>query len=129
MARPRTFYPTFEEAVFLHGRLIERFGGTLGIRDAGLLESALARPRSGYYSTFAQQAAALMQSLTSNHAFVDGNKRIAFALTAVFLRLNGSRLVVDADSAEGFLIDRVIVGKADVEEIAGWLEERVQPLP
>lgn len=125
----RTFYPTFEEAVFLHERLIERFGGALGIRDAGLLESALARPRSGYYGTLAQQAGALMQSLASNHAFLDGNKRIAFALTAVFLRLNGLRLVVGADSAESFLIDRVIVGRADVEEIAGWIEERVRTLP
>jgi death-on-curing protein len=70
-----------------------------------------------------------MQSLTSNHAFLDGNKRIAFALTAVFLRLNGLRFVLDADSAESFLIDRVIVGKADVEEIAAWLAEHVQALP
>lgn len=57
----------------------------------------MARPRSGYYETLSTQAAALMQSLPRNHAFVDGNKRMAFALTAVFLRLNGYRLQVTAD--------------------------------
>jgi death-on-curing protein len=128
MAPKRTVYPTLEEALYLHDRLIDRFGGSAGVRDLGLLESALARPRSGYYESLSLQAAALMQSLSQNHAFIDGNKRIAFALTAVFLYLNGYRLVVGADDAERFLIDRVIVAKADVEAIAGWLEKRLRKL-
>jgi len=79
-------YPTLEEAVHLHGRLLERFGGRPGVRDLGLLESALARPRSGYYRSLSEQAAALLQSLVLNHCFVDGNKRMAFALAMTFLR-------------------------------------------
>ncbi len=120
-----TLFLTLEEVLDLHRQLIQRFGGTDGVRDPGLLESALARPRSGYYSSLSEQAAALMQSLAGNHAFVDGNKRVAFAATAVFLRMNGYALRVDADEAEGFLIDRVIVGRADVAMIAEWLEQRL----
>jgi death-on-curing protein len=108
--------------------LIERFGGQHGVRDLGLIESALARPQSGYYETLAIQAAALLQSFTMNHGFVDGNKRIAFAITAVFLRLNGYRIVVPADDAETFLIDEVIKKKAGLEKIAEWLHEHWQPI-
>lgn len=117
-----THFPTLEEALYLHQRLIARFGGLEGVRDPGLLESALARPRSGYYSSLSEQAAALLQSLATNHAFVDGNKRMAFALAAVFLHLNGYLLDADADGAEEFLIGRVIVGHADLAEISEWLE-------
>jgi death-on-curing protein len=126
MARKDTIFPTLEEALYLHDRLIERFGGSPGVRDLGLLESALARPRSGYYESLSLQAAALMQSLSQNHAFIDGNKRVAFALTAVFLHLNGYRLVVGADAAERFLIDRVIVAKAELEQIAAWIEKHLR---
>lgn len=122
-----TRYPSLDEALHLHSRLIARFGGAPGVRDPGLLESALARPRSGYYVSLSEQAAALLHSLVSNHAFVDGNKRMAFALTAVFLDMNGFWLEVDADSAETFLIDRVIIGRAEVDEITQWIEARLQP--
>lgn len=57
---PFTIYPTLDEAVELHARLIERFGGAPGVRDLGALESTLVRPRSGYYERLSQQAAALM---------------------------------------------------------------------
>ena len=120
-----TLFLTLEEVLDLHRQLIQRFGGADGVRDPGLLESALARPRSGYYSSLSEQAAALMQSLAGNHAFVDGNKRVAFAATAVFLRMNGYALRVDADEAERFLIDRVIMSRADVAVIAQWLESRL----
>lgn len=117
-----TLYPTLEEALYLHEQLIARFGGEPGLRDGGLLESALARPKSGYYASLSLQAAALMQSLARNHAFLDGNKRMAFALTLVFLRTNGLRIIVTADEGEGFLVGRVIQGKAELDEIAGWIE-------
>jgi death-on-curing protein len=126
MPRKSTIYPTLEEALYLHDRLIERFGGSGGVRDLGLLESALARPRSGYYESLSLQAAALLQSLSQNHAFVDGNKRLAFALTAVLLRVNGYRLVVGASAAERFLINHVIVGKAELEPIATWIEKHLR---
>src|SRR5688572_746868 len=98
-----TKYPTLEEALELHRAVIERFGGSPGVRDPGALESALFRPQTGYYASLAAQAGALMQSLAMSHPFVDGNKRVAFALTAVFLRMNGFRLVVAADDADDFV--------------------------
>lgn len=121
-----TLFPTFEECLSLHGELLKRFGGQGGIRDPGLLESALARPRSGYYAALSEQAAALLQSLAMNPAFVDGNKRVAFALTAIFLRMNGYRIEVSAEAGEAFLIGKVIEGKAGLPEITGWLEEHMR---
>lgn len=120
-----TLFLTLDEALELHRQLIARFGGSTGVRDPGLLESALARPRSGYYSSLSEQAAALLQSLAGNHAFIDGNKRMAFATTAVFLRMNGYGLTVSADVAERFLIDEVIVARIDVPTIAAWLERHL----
>jgi death on curing protein len=118
-----TLFPTFVETIELHNKLIERFGGKAGVRDMGLLESILMRPQTGYYETLALQAAALLQSLSNNHPFIDGNKRVAFASTAIFLRMNGYRLKVDADTAEDFLIEQVIKKKVDIEVIAIWIEK------
>jgi len=115
-------YPTIQETLELHEQLIKRFGGSGGVRDLGLLESALLRPQTGYYDTLSLQAAALLQSLIQNHSFIDGNKRIAFATTAIFLRMNGYRIEVKPDIGESFLIDEVIHKKAPVEDIATWLE-------
>jgi death-on-curing protein len=117
-----TLYPTLDEALELHSVLLARFGGAGGVRDLGLLESALSRPQTGYYDTLTLQAAALLQSLVMNHAFVDGNKRVAFALTAIFLRMNGPRLRVPADEGERFLIDSVIARRVELADIASWLE-------
>ncbi len=117
-----TLYPTLAETLELHKRLIDRFGGSLGIRDRGLIESALARPQSGYYNSLSEQAAALLQSLALNHAFVDGNKRVAFTLSAVFLRMNGYRLIVETDNGEDFIVNQVIGAKANLEKITMWLE-------
>lgn len=121
-------YPTLSETLELHTRLIERFGGKDGVRDMGLLESALMRPQTGYYKSLSLQAAALLQSLTQNHSFIDGNKRVAFATSAIFLRMNGYRLKVAADNGESFIIDRVIKAKADLNEIAAWLERHIKSI-
>jgi death-on-curing protein len=119
-------YPTLPEVLELHGRLLERFGGARGIRDLGLLQSALMRPQTGYYKSLSLEAAALLQSLAQNHPFVDGNKRVAFATTAIFLRMNGYRLKVDADNGESFLIKQVIGKKVDIQAIATWLEKHMK---
>ena len=76
----------------MHGVLLQRYGGSPGLRDAGALESALFRPQTGYYDDIVAEAAALLESLAINHPFVDGNKRISFAATDVFLRVNGYRI-------------------------------------
>ena len=119
-------YPTIQETLELHEQLIKRFGGSAGVRDLGLLESALLRPQTGYYETLSLQAAALLQSLIQNHSFIDGNKRVAFATTAIFLRMNGYRLNVEADNGESFLIDEVIQKRIPIKDIATWLETYMQ---
>lgn len=121
-----TKYPTVQEALYLHSELLLRFGGSTGVLDLGLLESALGRPRSGYYTTLPEQAAALLHSLAKNHPFVDGNKRVAFALTAVFLLLNGYNLNVSPDEAENFVL-KVAAGQTHaVQEIASWIEAKLK---
>lgn len=119
-----TLYPTLEEALYLHDILIQRFGGAQGVLDKGSLESALARPRSGYYRSLSEQAAALMQSLAMNHPFVDGNKRVAFALTAIFLKLNGLSLKVDAKSGVYFVEVTLIKERASLGVITSWIEQQ-----
>lgn len=121
-----TFYPTLEEALYLHDILIQRFGGKSGVLDHGLLESALARPRSRYYSSLSEQAAALMQSLAIIHPFVDGNQRVAFALTAVFLRINGLKLTVSAKEGVRFVEHDLIAEKASLAAITDWVEAHVR---
>ncbi len=118
-----TVYPTLEEVIKLHGRLIALDGGSLGLRDPGLLASALGRPQTGYYNSLSEQAAALLQSLVSNHSFVDGNKRIAVATALVFLDMNGVHVDFDPIEAEEFIIERVIKRKAELSEITTWLEK------
>lgn len=110
-----------DEAIAIHDQLIERFGGASGIRDQGLLESALYRPQTGYYGDLAEMAAALFQSLLLNHAFVDGNKRAAFFMTDVFLRLNGWKLSVDAASAYTFIVGTLEAGDSSFGEILSWI--------
>jgi death-on-curing protein len=83
-----------DTAIAIHKYLIEQFGGSLGVRDEGLLESALAQPQATFFGellhpTIAEQAAAYLYHLAKNHAFVDGNKRVALGVTEAFLRLNG----------------------------------------
>lgn len=121
-----TLYPTLAETLQLHKVLLERFGGKEGVRDLGLLESALMRPQTGYYKSLSLEGAALLQSLTQNHAFIDGNKRVAFATTAIFLRMNGYRLKVDPDNGESFLIGQVIGKRVSIEVIAAWLEKNMR---
>ena len=106
-----------DEAVAIHERLIERFGGSPGIRELGLLESALYRPQTGYYNDIAETAAALFESLLLNHPFVDGKKRAAFFITDTFLRLNGWKFSVDAGAAYDFIIGMLERGNSSYEKI------------
>jgi len=116
-----------EEVLYLHDRIIERTGGSHGIRDVGLLESALARPHASFdrkdlYPTTYLKAAALIQSLLLNHPFVDGNKRTAFAAMTRFLEeksifLHGK----DREFIEFALW--VENKKPQIEEVAGWIKK------
>ena len=118
-----TYYPTVEEVISAHARLIARFSGSVGLRDLGALESALARPRTGYYEDLIQEAAALWESLSQNHPFVDGNKRVAVTVTAGFLRVNGYRLELEDDAAFDFLLDLYESGRFRFAELERWLRQ------
>lgn len=122
-----TRYPTVEETLVVHARLIARFGGLEGIRDRAALESALARPCSGYYKDLIEEAAALWESLSQNHAFVDGNKRVAVTVTAAFLRVNGYRLEFNDLDAYSFLISLHETGRLRFEELERWLRQHSVP--
>jgi len=117
----RTLFLSVDEVLAIHQGLLRRFGGPPGVRDPGLLESALHRPATGYYKDLVEMAAALFESLLMNHPFVDGNKRVAFFATDVFLRLNGWRLRVDAGDAHAFLIGLLERGECDFARLVPWI--------
>ena len=119
---------TLDEVLALHERLLDEFGGTQGVRDLGLLESALHRPRSGYYEDVVEMASALCESLLMNHAFVDGNKRVAFFATDVFLRMNGWRITTTTEEAYSFLVGGLERGKLDRDALESWLRAVITAL-
>lgn len=108
---------TLEEILWLHNDQIESFGGMHGVRDMGLLESALSQPQASFagtllHSTLAAQAAAYLYHLAMNHPFIDGNKRTAFAAMDSFLIANGYRLNLTDSEVYDVVID-VVTGKID----------------
>jgi death-on-curing protein len=118
-------YLTPEQVLFIHWRLGGETGGSHGVRDLGLLESAVARPRASFdgvdlYPDLFTQAAALMDSLINNHPFVDGNKRTGITAAGLFLRINGWKLSASPEDLEACTL-KVATGKMDVAAIAGWL--------
>lgn len=119
---------TLDEVREIHVVLIKRFGGPEGVRDMGLLESALYRPQSGYYADLTEMASAMFDSLINNHPFVDGNKRVAFFATDVFLRLNGYSFVVEAKSAHTFLLELFETDECDMAHLLPWIRRSIQPI-
>jgi death-on-curing protein len=110
--------------------LVRRLGAG-PVRDVGLLEAACARPRASVfgadaYPTLAGKAAALLHSIVANHALVDGNKRLGWLATVVFLDLNGWSVTLDDDVAFRLVMD-VAEGRLDVDRIAGILGAALTP--
>jgi death-on-curing protein len=122
-----TEYLTTADALFFHKQLIERYGGAPGLRDAGALESALHRPQTGYYDTIIHEAAALFESLIQNHPFVDGNKRVAFAVMDVFLRINGYTITASSEAIHDFMMKLFAQQAFDLEHLVPWLQEIAAP--
>ncbi len=114
---------TLEEALEIHTTLLEEFGGPPGVRDLGLLESALFRPRTGYYADLIEMAAALFESLLMNHPFVDGNKRVAFFAVDIFLRINGFHTVVEANDAHRKIIKIIEEGTRVKDSLEAFLRK------
>ena len=119
-------YLTLSEVLFLYQRMMEVSGGEEGIRDLGALQSALAQPRMTYggeelYPSLAEKAGALAYSLVKNHAFVDGNKRIAHAAMEVFLVLNGYEVRAKVEEQER-VMRALAAGEMRREELVEWIE-------
>ena len=114
---------TLEEVLEIHTTLLQEFGGPPGVRDLGLLESALFRPRTGYYADLIEMAAALFESLLMNHPFVDGNKRVAFFAADIFLRINGFHISVEANVAHRKIIKIIEQGTHVKDSLETFLRE------
>jgi death on curing protein len=119
-------YLTVADVKAMHKHQIETYGGEHGLRDLGLLESAVLRPQNGYYSDLLQEAAALMESLGRNHAFVDGNKRIAFAATHTFLLSNGYTFEVDPDEAHDAILAMLKTQTYKFDNLHNWLKQHAK---
>ena len=121
-------YIRVEDILAIHADQIERYGGGEGIRDPGLLEAALFRPQTRYYPTLIDEAAALWESLSQNHPFVDGNKRTAFAATYVFLAINGLEITATDDEAQDFVLALYSASRVTFENLRAWLSENTKVL-
>lgn len=121
---------TLDEVLGLHADQIRTYGGGAGIRDLGLLRSALAMPETTFdgeylHPTVFEMAGAYLFHIARNHPFVDGNKRTALMCTLVFLGLNGERLSADPDELYR-LVDGVAAGTVDKAEVTVFLKRNAQ---
>ena len=118
--------PTAEQVMRLHSKMIARTGGSDGVRDLGLIESAIMRASAGYddfeiYPTAVQKAAAVCCGLVGNHGFIDGNKRIGVAVMLLILQKNGVLLQYTQQELIRFGLD-LAQGLLSVEECVQWIE-------
>lgn len=127
MTTKKIVFLKISQVLFIHDQMVKRFGGSHGIRDTGLVESAVARPQATFggkylYRSIFDKAAALLQSLLKNHPFMDGNKRTALTSAGVFLKKNDYRLINKHEQEVEFAI-RVDNGNLAVEQISHWLRD------
>jgi len=125
-------YLTLEQILVIHENQIDNYGGSHGLRDLALLESAVFRPQSTFsgedlYPTIFDKAAALIHSLIQNHPFIDGNKRTATASTIVFLINNGYELQVDNDAIVKVVLE-IAEKKITLQNLSVWLKDNTIPL-
>lgn len=118
-----TDYLTICEVLAIHEDQIKNYGGLHGIKDMGLLEAALFRPRTGYYTNLLEKAAALWESMSQNHPFIDGNKRTAFAVTYTFLAINHMSIHADADMVYNFIHQLYQNNCFEFGQLIKWLED------
>ena len=114
---------TYDQVIAIHSRQLRRFGGAAGLRDEGLLRSAIERPINKWHYEYAELpelAAAYAFGLAKNHAFVDGNKRMAFMSMMTFLRKNGVRFAPDQAHATKIIMS-LAAGEASEESLARWI--------
>ena len=116
-----------DDVLLIHARVIEEFGGDSGLRDRGLLESAVAMPQSSFggndlHTGLAGKAAAYHFHLCANHSFIDGNKRVAVAASEVFLLINGHELSASDDEIEELTLG-VATGKLSKDQVVEFFEK------
>jgi len=116
---------TIQQVLFIHSRLIAETGGTGGLRDLAMLESALARPFASFdgndlYPDLFRKSAALLDSLVNNHPFMDGNKRVGIVAAAMFLRINGVKLKCTQTELVSMTM-QVATNHPPIGDIAEWL--------
>ena len=125
-------YPSPEQLLFLHARLVDETGGSHGVRDLNMLLSALGRPQASYdardlYPDIYSKSAALMDSLIHNHPFLDDNKRTGIAAAVMFLRMNGYQLNAKNPELEKLALE-VAQSKHHIEDMAGWFQMHTQSM-
>ncbi len=123
-----TRYLTAADILVLHALQIERYGGGSGVRDMGQLESAIYRPQTGYYADLIAETAALWESLSQNHPFIDGNKRAAMAGALTFMIINGLDIDATADEVWAFLSGLYETHSFRFEAIDAWLRQHSCPI-
>jgi death-on-curing protein len=121
----------FLEVCRIHDILIEKFGGAKGIRDKNALDSALQRPFSTFdkkelYPTPVEKAAALIESIITNHPFIDGNKRTGYVLMRLMLIRNGLDILTSENIKYDFVIS-ISKGELKFEVIKNWIEKNIKP--
>lgn len=121
-----TDYLTMPDVLAMHEDQIGRYGGSHGIRDPGLLESALYRPQTGYYADLIEEAAALWESLAQSYPFIHSNKRTAFAATYTFLAINGAMIPADAAETWRFISGLYEAGTFTFPKLVMWLRDNVE---
>ena len=122
----------FKEVELLHRILIDKFGGSHGIRDKAALESAISRPFQTFdgndlYSSFLEKAASLIESILVNHPFIDGNKRTGYTLLRLYLIQNGLDINASQDNKYEFVID-IASGTLKYEGILSWLKSNTSKM-
>lgn len=115
-------YLSIADVIAIHDMQIENFGGADGLRDPGQLDAAIFRPQSGYYGTLLEEAAALWESLSQNHPFMDGNKRTAYVSAFVFLDINGHQIIASDHEVELFLANCYEGHGLKYETVLIWLK-------
>jgi len=120
-------YLTLEDVIWIHDEQLKLYGGASGIRDEGLILSALLRPQTGYYAGVIEEAAALWESLAMNHGFVDGNERVGFASTIIFLEANGVTAIGAEDEWIKFIYENLEAGTFRKPVIENWLSRHIAP--
>lgn len=126
----KTKYISLDETIAIHDSMVSLYGGSFGIRDIGLIQSAITRPQASFdgtdlYPDIFLKASALFHSLMFNHAFIDGNKRTTISVTARFLAINGYELNTSDEEFVAFPL-RVENNHLSLEDIASWFEQNTK---